>query len=69
MKEDIVPAYVAHVEFRFEAETLEEGGRRLRDLAKASPAGFELVRGRIEPVPPGTEIDEGGETGYGPTIE
>jgi hypothetical protein len=64
-----VPAFVAHVEFRFEAETLEDGGKRLRDLAKASPAGFELIRARIEPVPAGAETDEDSETRYGPTID
>ena len=64
-----MPAFVAHVEFRFEADSLEDGGKRLRDLAKASPAGFELIRGRIESLPPGAETDERNVTGYGPTID
>jgi len=64
-----VPAFIAHVAFRLEAETLEDGGRRLRDLAKASPAGFDLIRARIEPAAPGAEADDGSETRYGPTID
>ncbi len=41
--------FVAHVEFRFEAETLAGGGRRLRELqAAASTVGFTLRQGRVE---------------------
>jgi hypothetical protein len=68
-REDLVPAFVAHVEFRLDAETLEDGGKRLRDLAKVTPVGFELIRARIEPVPPSAETDEGSGTGYGPSID
>jgi hypothetical protein len=50
--EDILPTLVAHVEFRLDADRLEEGGGRLLELAQAaSGVGFELKRGRIEPVP------------------
>ena len=62
-----MPTFIARVEFRMEADRLEDSGRRLRELAEAASAvGFELKRGQVEPVS-GDEADEaGGSTGYGP---
>jgi hypothetical protein len=43
-------AFVARVEFRFEAESLQTGGKRLRELANAAATvGFQLERGTVEP--------------------
>ena len=62
-----MPTFIAHVEFRMDAERLEDGGKRLRELAHAASAvGFELKRGRIEPAP-ADEDDREGWTSYGPT--
>lgn len=69
VREDYVPTFIAHVEFRMEAENVEDGGRRLRELARAASAvGFELKRGQVEPAPADEANDAGGWTGYGPTI-
>jgi hypothetical protein len=39
--------FIARVEFRMEADRLEAGDRRLRELAEAASApGFELKRGQ-----------------------
>jgi hypothetical protein len=65
-----LPTFVAHADFRFEAERLEEGGRKLRDLAKAAETvGFDFTRGHIEPVAPGIDPGEGDWTGYGTTTD
>lgn len=32
--EEYVPTFIAHVEFRMEADSFEDGGRRLRELAR-----------------------------------
>jgi hypothetical protein len=59
-----MPTFIAHVEFRIQAERLEDAGRRMRELAKAaSRVGFELERGRIEPAP-AEDDDRGGGTSY-----
>ncbi|MBD0330641.1 MAG: hypothetical protein ICV64_11135 [Thermoleophilia bacterium] len=61
-----MPPFVATLEFRFEAESLESVGRELRRLQQvASPAGFELVRGTAAPAPP-DEPKPGGWTSYPP---
>ena len=40
-----MPTFIARVEFRMEADRLEDGDRRLRELAEAASApGFELRR-------------------------
>lgn len=50
-----------------EADQLEDGGRRLRELAEAASAvGFELRRGQVEPASADAGDDAGGGTGYGP---
>jgi hypothetical protein len=65
-----LPTFIARVEFRMEAERLEDGGRRLRELAKAaSGVGFELERGRIKPAPVAEDADRGGWNGYAPITE
>jgi hypothetical protein len=62
-----LPTFVAHVEFRFETESVEAGGKRLRDLATAAESvGFEMKSGRVEAAPPSTDPDRDGGTGYGP---
>jgi hypothetical protein len=62
-----LPTFVAHVEFRFAAASVEAGGKRLRELATAADnVGFEMIRGRVEPAPPSTDAAAGGWTGYGP---
>lgn len=67
--EEYVPTFIAHVEFRMEADSFEDGGRRLRELATAASAvGFELKRGQVEPAPADEADDAAGWTGYGPTI-
>ena len=62
-----MPTFIAHVEFRMDAERLEDGGKRLRELAMAASAvGFELKRGQIDPGPADEDKDSGGWTSYGP---
>ena len=62
-----LPTFIARVEFRMEADRLEDGGRRLRELAEAASAvGFELRRGQVEPASGDEADDAGGWTGYGP---
>jgi hypothetical protein len=64
-----LPRFVAHVEFRFEAESVEAGGKRLRELATAADSvGFEMKSGRVEAAPPSTDPDPDGWTGYGPEV-
>jgi hypothetical protein len=66
----VLPTFVAHVEFHFEADRIEDGGKQLRDLAKAADRfGFDLKRGHIEPAPPDIDDDEDGWTGYGTRID
>lgn len=44
-----MPEYVAHVEVRFEAESIGACGRRLKELADtARAAGFLVSQGRVE---------------------
>lgn len=63
----MLPAFIAHAEFRFEAESVEAAGRRVTDLAKAADTvGFEMKSGHVEPAPPGADPDVSGWTGYGP---
>jgi hypothetical protein len=65
-----LPTFIAHVEFRCQAESLKDGGKQLVKLTKAAGGvGFEMIRGRIEPMPPGMDTDEGSWTGYGPKID
>jgi hypothetical protein len=66
-REDNLPTFIAHVEFRLDADRLEDGGRRLRELAQAASAvAFELKRGRLDPAPADVDEDQGW-TSYGPT--
>jgi len=59
--------FIAHVEFRFEADNVEAGGRRLRDLSTAARSvGFEMKRGQVEPAPLTPDPNTGGWTEYGP---
>ena len=47
-----MPTFIAHVEFRMKADSFEDGGRRLRELATAASAvGFELERGQVDLLP------------------
>jgi hypothetical protein len=65
-----LPTFIAHVDFHFEAERVEDGGKKLRELAKAAErVGFEMKRGRVEPAPPDGPADRQAGTGYGPSIE
>ena len=58
--------FVADVEFRFSADSVEAGGSRLRELAAAaSRVGFEMKRGRVEPDPAIPDPDADGWTQYG----
>jgi hypothetical protein len=51
-----VPTFVAYVEFRFDAETIEMGGERLRELSTAAAdVGFEVERARVEQAPEATD--------------
>jgi hypothetical protein len=62
-----LPTFVAHVEFRFAAENVEAGGKRLRELATAADSvGFEMESGRVEAAPLSTDAEAGEWTGYGP---
>lgn len=46
-----MPNFIAHVDLTFEADDLNAGGRRLHELSRAArTAGFELRRGRVEPL-------------------
>jgi hypothetical protein len=50
-----------------EADRLEDGGRRLRELAEAASAvGFELKRAEVEPASADEADDAEGWTRYGP---
>ena len=50
-----------------DAKRLEDGGKRLRELAMAARAvGFELKQGQIDPGPADEDKDSGGWTSYGP---
>jgi hypothetical protein len=61
-----LPTFVAHVEFRFDAEDLRDGGRRLRELAKTAEAvGFTMKSGRVEDAP-AEDGDADGWASYGP---
>jgi hypothetical protein len=69
-KEVALQRFLAHVEFYFEAQKVEDAGRRLRDLAKAAErVGFDVTRGHVEEAPPDIEADERGCTGYGPSVD
>ena len=62
-----MPTFIARVEFRMEADRLEDGGRRLRELAMAaSGIGFELKRGQVELASADEADDAGDWTAYGP---
>jgi len=62
-----LPAFVAHIEFRFDAADLEATNSRLHELMRAADAvGFSFVRSRVEEAP-SEEEDSTGWTGYGPT--
>jgi hypothetical protein len=62
-----LPTFIAHTEFRFEAESVEAAGSRVTNVAKAADAvGFEQKSGRAEPALPGADLDASGWTGYGP---
>jgi hypothetical protein len=59
-----MPVYVAHAEFRFEADHVDAAGRRLHELANATRTiGFQLKHARVESPPGGAESDEAG-VGY-----
>lgn len=60
-----MPTFVAQVEFRFAANSVEAAGKGLRELAKAADSvGFEMKTGRVEGAPLSTGADTW--TGYGP---
>jgi hypothetical protein len=62
-----MPTFVAQVEFRFAAESVDACGKRLRELGTvAHSVGFEMKSGRVEAAPLNTDADAGGWTGYGP---
>lgn len=59
-----MPAFVAQIELKFEADSLEACGRRLRELTTlVAPAGFVLRAGRVEPA----HDDESGPVAYAPS--
>ncbi|MDP9418815.1 MAG: hypothetical protein M3P53_01445 [Actinomycetota bacterium] len=62
-----MPRYIAHLTFEFDAPSIEDGGRRIRELAPAAEAvDFELEGvGKVEEAPR-PEDDPSGWTGYGP---
>ncbi len=61
--------FVAKVEFRFEAESLQSGGERLRELLDVARAvGFEMEHGHIEQVRAADSDQRLASTGYGPNI-
>ncbi len=49
-----MPRYIAHLTFVFDAPSIEDGGRRIRELATAAQAvGFELEGvGTVDESPP-----------------
>ena len=56
-----MPVFAAHVELRFDAESLQACGSRLNELTTLLRThGVELRSGRIEPAPP----EPSGETGW-----
>jgi len=62
-----LPLFVAQVDFHFEAESVDAGGRRLRELATAArTVGFEIMQGKVEPATPPPETDRTSWTRYGP---
>jgi hypothetical protein len=62
-----VSRFVAYIEFRFDADDLIAGGKRLRELSEAADTvGFSMERARVEDSPP-EEEDASGWTSYGPT--
>jgi len=61
-----VAAFLAQVELRFEAESLEACGRRLNALTQIlRTEGVELKGGRVEPAPL-TPSETNGWVRYGP---
>ena len=65
-----MPTFIAHVDFHFEAERVEDGGKKLRELAKAAETvGFDFTGGHIEPAAAGIDTREGDWTGYGPKTD
>jgi len=65
-KEVWLPAFVAHVEFHFDADDLVAANERLQELVQpADMIGFSFKRSRVEEAP--AEGDEASEwTSYGP---
>jgi hypothetical protein len=66
-----VARFIAHVEFEFDAESLSEGGERLRRLsAAAEPAGFRMIRSEVHPASESpVNPEKPGSTGNGPKID
>ncbi len=65
---DPVERFLAEMQFRFDAESLETSAAALRRLQRAAEgAGFELVRGKVIPAPPEQPKQPGEWTSYGPT--
>jgi hypothetical protein len=55
-REAIVEKWLAIVEFEFENDSPDTVGARLRTLGRvARDAGFELKRGKVEPLPQGED--------------
>jgi hypothetical protein len=62
-----LPTFVAHVEFRVTAESVDAGGKRLRELANAADSvGFEMKTGRVEAARLSVDADADAWTGYAP---
>ena len=57
----IMPMFTAAVEFDFEAESLEQAGSHLRELATAArTVSFRMTRGEVKPTPPSEDAGPGG---------
>jgi hypothetical protein len=62
-----LPIFIAHTEFRFEADSVEAAGKRIIELAKAAnTVGFDMKSGHVDPAPPDDDSDGTGWTGDGP---
>jgi hypothetical protein len=61
-----VPRFIAKVEFRFEAESLDAAGHEIYRLGEAADVvGFDLTAGEVVAAPPEAE-DETGPSYYDP---
>jgi hypothetical protein len=65
-----VQTFIAHVEVRFDADTVKAGGGRLNELTNvARSAGFYVTSARIEPAPPDDGHHGSGWVQYAPPSE